>query len=344
MKQIITLILILNVAISFSQPAKTDPYFVASSDTISRFGPGSITRHILEDTKGNIWLASWQGIVRYDGKVFTNYTLKENLIPFHVYSLFEDRSGNVWFGTVRGGAYKYDGKTFTLFTTENGLADDLISCIMQDKKGNIWLATDGGASCLDTSAWHRTSVKGPFSLPVSTKKGVANYTADNGLSGNRVNSIIQDKSGKIWMGTRSGVSCYDGKSFTNFTINDSVPFTNVRCIKEDQRGRIWIGGQEGLYCYDPFATKETSLIKLMANFIGYVYEDKAGNFWFSAGETKGMALYKYDHKEFKKIIEKNMNGDSQVFEITEDKNNNIWFGTMRGPCRYDGTSFTYFTK
>jgi ligand-binding sensor domain-containing protein len=348
MKQISSLLLILIVSISFSQPAKTDPYFIKSFDTISKFGPGSITRYISEDKKGNLWLATWQGIVKYDGRIFTNYTLKDNLIPFHVYSVFEDKSGNIWFGTVRGGAYKYDGKSFTLFTTEDGLADDLIGCIQEDTKGNIWFGTDGGVSRLDTSASRRTTAKAAVTtvsgLPLTSKKGVTNFTTADGLCGNSVNSVLQDKTGKIWIGTRSGVSCFDGKSFSGFMIKQGLPFTNVRCIKEDRNGKIWIGGQEGLYCYDPLATAETALTKVMPNFIGYIYEDKAGNLWLNAGEAHGMALYKYDRKNFTKIIEKNMLGDSQVFEITEDRNSNIWFGTMRGPCRYDGKTFTYFTK
>jgi ligand-binding sensor domain-containing protein len=350
MKRLCSILLLLITCASYSQPAKTDPYFVKSFDTVSTFGPSCITRYILEDKKGNIWFATWQGIVKYDGKVFTNYTLKEGLIPFHVYSLMEDRSGNIWFGTVRGGAYKYNGKTFTLFTTNDGLADDLIGCMMEDKTGIIWFGTDAGISRCDTSVLFKTSTRPGITtisgLPLNSKKGFTTYTSFNGLCGDRVNSIIQDKSGKIWIATRSGVSCYDGKSFTNFT-NKGVPFTNVRCMKEDKNGKIWIGGQDGLYCYDPIAYGETALTQLLPNFICYIFEDKAGHFWISTGERDaagGMALYTYDRKKFTKLLVKNEAGDSQIFEITEDKNGLIWFGTMQGPCRYDGKTFTYFRK
>jgi ligand-binding sensor domain-containing protein len=330
---------------SFSQPAKTDPYFIKSTDTISARGPGCITRYILEDKKGNIWLATWKGIMKYDGKEFTNYTLKENLIPFHVFSVFEDRSGNLWFGTVRGGVYKFDGKKFTLYTTEDGLVNDQLGGIMEDKNGDLWFATDGGISRLDTSASHRMSAKMTFTtlsgLSLTSKKGFTNYTTDNGLAGNRVNSIMQDESGMIWIATRTGVSRYDGKSFSDFTVN-GVPFTNTWSIKQDSNGKVWIGGQDGLYCYDPSLSSEKAFTKLLPNFICNIYEDKIGNLWLSAGEDKGMALYKYDRKNFTKIITKNKDDDSQVFEITEDKSGNIWFGTMQGPCRYDGKTFTIF--
>ena len=348
MKSICALLFILIVGISYGQPAKIDRYFIETQDTISVFGPISITRNILEDRNGNIWIMSFQGIMKYDGKVFTNYTLKENLIHFHVCSVMEDKSGNIWFGTWGGGVYKYNGKTFTLFTTSEGLADNFISCMLEDKAGNIWIGTDDGVSRFDTSASLRshsrmtaTTLSG---LPLMSKKGFTNYTKDNGLCGNRVNSIIQDKTGKIWIATRSCVTCYDGKSFTDFTNSEGVHFTNVHSIRELKDGKIWISGQDGLYCYNPLVTGEASLTKLMSKFTCYLFEDKAGNLWISAEEEKGMALYKYDKKTFTKIIEKSGPGDNQIFEITEDKKGNIWFGKMAGVCRYDGKSFNYFPK
>ncbi len=93
MKQLFSFFLIFIINTSYSQPTETDRYFIETQDTVSTRGPISIVRHILEDKKGNIWLMSFQGIMKYDGKVFTNYTLKENLIHFHVYSVMEDKSG-----------------------------------------------------------------------------------------------------------------------------------------------------------------------------------------------------------------------------------------------------------
>ncbi|MCD6019513.1 MAG: histidine kinase [Bacteroidetes bacterium] len=348
MKPLYILLLILIVNASYSQPLKTDRYFIETKDTVSALAPISITRDILEDRKGNIWIMSFQGIIMYDGKVFTNYTLKEKLIHFHMFSVMEDKIGNIWFGSVGGGFYKYDGKSFTLFTKEGGLPDDRISCFMEDRAGNIWIGTDNGVSRYDTSAAHNQSTRAGFTtmsgLPLTSKKGFTNYSTSDGLCGDMVNSIIQDKSGKIWIATRSSISCYDGKSFTDFKNEEGMPFKNVRCIKEDKGGKIWIGGEDGLYCYNPSATGNGMLTKLMANFISYVFQDKAGNIWLSAVEEKGMAMYKYDMKSFAKILEKKEGSDSQIFEITEDKTGNIWFGKFGGVGRFDGKSFNYFTE
>src|SRR6187401_2315464 len=63
---------------------------------------------------------------------FTNYTLTEGLIHFHVTTLFEDSKGNIWFGLARGRVYRYDGKVFTLFTTKDGLPHNTTNSIAED--------------------------------------------------------------------------------------------------------------------------------------------------------------------------------------------------------------------
>jgi hypothetical protein len=114
-----------------------DPYFVRSSDTISVEGPKSICRSIYQDSKGNYWFATWQGIIQYDSKVFTNYTLKFGLKKFHMFSVFEDSKGNIWFGSIGSGVYKFDGKTFVLYTVKEGLSGTFVTSIAEDQEGNI---------------------------------------------------------------------------------------------------------------------------------------------------------------------------------------------------------------
>ena len=93
----------------------SDPYFIESESITNSYGPSSITRNIIQDRNGNFWFASWEGIIRYVGNSFTNFTNKEGLRRFHVFSVLEDNNGNIWFGTIGAGVYRYDGKTFNYF-------------------------------------------------------------------------------------------------------------------------------------------------------------------------------------------------------------------------------------
>jgi len=314
--------------------AGIDPYFIESRDTVTAYGPDCIVRDLLQDSRGNYWLATWKGIIRYDGRIFTNYTLKEGLIHFHVVSCYEDEKGNLWFGTGRGGVYRYDGKTFTLFTTGDGLADNSVSCFATDKTGNIWFGTANGASRYDGSTF-------------------TNFTIQDGLPSNRVSAIMLDKSGKLWFGCGAskylaedgGLVSYNGKSFSNFPYKGRVPFTNVGDLFEDNKGNIWIGRMDGLSLYDG-----NSVTDLATHMSYYITNDMAGNIWLTIAEPPGgfhpetpnQMLYRYDGKKLTRILEKYEPGDCQIFGKIVDKRGDVWFGTMKGVCRYDGQTFNYF--
>jgi len=313
-----------------SLKAGVDPYFVESRDTTSTFGPQCIVRNVLQDKKGNYWLATWHGIMGYDGKVFTNYTLKYGLIHFHVVSLFEDAKGNLWFGTARGGVYRYNGNSFTLFTTKGGLADNTIMCMAEDKEGNIWFGTENGMSRYDVKAFTTFSTK-------------------DGLCDNYINAIIKDKTGRMWFGTNNGINRYDGKSFTRFTGKDSLPFQKIASLFEDRVGNIWIGsgakqaGGQGLCRYDGKSVSYS----ITPYFVMYMCEDRKGNLWLAHNEGAAniyFTLYSYDGKSFTKIKEQTDPDNPSIFGITEDKSGNIWFCTRKGVCKYDGKAFNYFAN
>ncbi len=322
--------------------AGTDPYFVESKDTISIHGPDHITREIVQDRNGDYWFATWLGIIKYDGRLFTNYTLKEGLIHFHVVSAFEDNKGHLWFGTARGGLYRFDGKSFTLFTTSDGLVDNTVTSFAEDKKGTIWFGTENGVSRYDGHSF-------------------TNFTKEDGLRGNNVSAIIGDKEGKLWIACRpsgynsedGGISCYDGKIFTDFNDGSGLPFKNVISLLEDKSGNIWIGKFDGLTIYNG----KTFTDMLSDHLTYYIMKDKGGNIWLTHSEPNPLyenipnqLLYRYNSSpdgilnsnSFTKIIEKYEPNDFQLFGKIEDRDGNIWFGTMHGPCRYDGATFTYF--
>ena len=68
-------------------------------------------RSIFQDSKGNLWFGSFDGIVRYDVKTLTYFSDPEGFISKSVYAINEDKNGNLWIGTDQG-VYKYDGKVF----------------------------------------------------------------------------------------------------------------------------------------------------------------------------------------------------------------------------------------
>lgn len=246
---------------------------MAVGDTAAHHAPKSITRNVLQDKRGTYWFATWEGIISYDGKRFTNVTMTEGLEKFHVFSLLEDAAGILWFGTIGGGVYRYDGASFKLITTADGLADNSVLCMLQDTAGNIWFGTNTGASRYDGTTF--------------TNFPIQDSTAIN------VNSIVQDRNGNLWFATRYGVASdlirYDGRTFTPIERTPGTRFWNVRTVLEDRNGVLWIGGQDGLIRYDG-----GSFTQVSPYFTGYISEDRAGNLWISEDRPPKWVLNRSD--------------------------------------------------
>lgn len=133
---------------------------------------------IAEDAKGNIWFGSITsdhpryieegGVSRFDGKSFTRFPEVRGLTANDIYNLFTDRSGNVWIGAVRVGAYRYDGTTFTLF--EKTDRPDLtkyfaIQAFVADRNGTLWFGFSGGLFRFNGSSFVNVRRGGPWTIP-----------------------------------------------------------------------------------------------------------------------------------------------------------------------------------
>ena len=134
-------------------------------------------RSMLEDSRGNLWFATWGGASMYNGETFTNYTEKDGLSHFSVLSILEDSHGNLWFGT-EGGVSMYNGETFTHYTQNEGLSNNNVLSILEDSRGNLWFGTRGGVSVFNGETF-------------------THFTEREGLSDNRIQSILEDNNGNI---------------------------------------------------------------------------------------------------------------------------------------------------
>lgn len=178
-----------------------------------------------------------------------------------------------------------------------------------------------------------------FILCGFTAKGQHYYfnhiQADNGLANNTVLSLIQDKRGFIWIGTKGGVNRFDGtvlKSFASKTnALGSVGSNVIYSLCEDKNGLIWLGTDLGLYAYDPVMEVFTLMPKTQHLEINSVNCDKNNDIWFISRD----AIYKYDSAK-KKIIDLHLTGTCLSF----DPEGNLWFGDRKGTLN----KFTWETK
>jgi ligand-binding sensor domain-containing protein len=102
-----------------------------------------------------------------------------------------------------------------------------------DAEDVIWVGTwGGGVSRYENGSWR-------------------NLTMKDGLAGNIVYAIAQDRTGAYWFGTNRGVSRYDGTAFTNFDAATGLPGNDVYAIAVTPANDVWVGTRDGVVRLSP---------------------------------------------------------------------------------------------
>ena len=183
---------------------------------------------IVEDTQGWIWLgsdsASSPGLLAFDGQQFRQYGLEQGLPHAQINALVRDREGTIWVCSDNG-LSRFDGQSFHEI---KGLPNKYVQCFHEDSQGQLWIGTSNGLCLID-----RTQV-----LRV--------YRPEDGLVSNSVYCLTSVKK-TLWIGTRQGISAFDGQQFRNFTVKDGLISNDISrtgsLVVDD--GSIWFGTNEG---------------------------------------------------------------------------------------------------
>ncbi|NQU53830.1 MAG: response regulator [Bacteroidetes bacterium] len=162
------------------------------------------------------------------------------------------------------------------------------------------------------------------------------FTVGDGLSHNEVTSIVQDKDGFIWIGTRGGLNRYDGYEFKVFNQvpgdSNSLVNPSIEKLFIDSKGNIWIGSKSGgVSKYNPVTGifkniisnyKQSSEI-LPNNRILSFYEDKKERIWMGTWEN-GVVVYDEKNNTAQSFLTGNVNS------IVESSDGKIWVGSQYG--------------
>jgi signal transduction histidine kinase/ligand-binding sensor domain-containing protein len=215
--------------------------------------PGVQVFRMMEDSRGNVWLSinsQRKGLFRWDRQTdtFSEVPLAGSVPPAREelpLAIAEDRAGNVWVGLSSGVARYRDGRA-TVFSTAHGLPPGPIGQIYVGAGSRVWMGSArGGLIRLDDPA---------AEAPVFTR-----YTMAQGLSGNRIEAITEDRQGRIYAATGHGVDQLEPVTgrVRHFTTDDGLASGWMVAAFRDRTGALWFGTHTGLSRFVPAAT-ETS--------------------------------------------------------------------------------------
>jgi ligand-binding sensor domain-containing protein len=184
-------------------------------------------------------------------------------------------------------------------------------------------------------------------------------TIENGLSQNRINCILQDRDGFMWIGTNEGLNKYDGYEFYQFEkgrgSKDKLSDDFIHCIYEDRSGNILVGtGSDGLNIYDKYSKQFTHCrsdseaeIQIPSTNIRGILEDKNGILWIAT--VSSIEMIDRQNKTVRSYIPDHLQHPSSAFinvsSFMIDKYNHLWIGTAgAGLCHFntDTKTFKYY--
>jgi ligand-binding sensor domain-containing protein/signal transduction histidine kinase len=310
---------------------------------------------IKQDSRGFLWFCTPGGLSRFDGYAFTNFTVDDGLPDRHVNDLLETQSGAIWIATDAGLARlnpkglrnSPENPLFSVYLPEDPKAKNILN-LLEDARGQIFAGTsDGLYRLVETDGrfeleavdlgksltgvqeitsiikdrrgglWIGTYLDGLYRLLPDGQP--EQFTMTNGLPSNRIESLLEDKNGRIWVGMRAGMDAglcllaaepkKDQKIVERvFSTKDGLPNDWILALIQTSDEQLWVGTIRGL-CK---------------------WQGEYGN----SGEKSVCKTYTANNDLC----------DTDVWSLTEDKDGNLWTGTRCGAKKLARYGFTTYTE
>ncbi len=317
-------------AIAVSQlPVEEDPYLKFDHLNVKNGLSNNYILDIYQDSEGYIWIATQNGLNRYDGYDFTVYknnpedssSISSNLVT----SITEDKFNNLWFGTNRGlNGFDRQNSSFINYLSPGSdtsiFIDENVRAIFCGSSNIVWVENAKGIL---------------RKLNPSGEVSVFNHRAPSMVDTYFYHSILQNHN-QLWLGGRyMGLIRFDiEKEVFYMVLSNPDDATKKRgddvgVYFIDSKNVFWVGGNDGLYTLDP--DTEIFSKKLTVSTFS-IAEDENQNLYFGTGG----GLYILDEKQqkFRRCSHDDNNGASitndHVNKVFIDRSGNIWIGTIDG--------------
>jgi signal transduction histidine kinase/ligand-binding sensor domain-containing protein len=226
---------------------------------------------LLEDRHGAVWIGtSSSGLFRYDASDGLSSVPTSHGA---ILSLFEDREGYIWVGTGGGGLDRIQPRAIKVEDAQAGLPMQAVQSVCEDSSGVMWATTENGLL-----TYHQERGDGAL------------ISADANWPGGRATCVAADRSGAVWIGTRSRqLLCWRDGRFTILGGADGLPSQVIHALLASSTGDLWIAGEvpESLQRLRA-GHLQTFTLPPGIRVIRAMAEDTSGNIWL--GTSKGVLL------------------------------------------------------
>jgi len=344
-------------------------------DTGGRLPKGTV-ESLAEDREGNLWVGmSSLGLHRiWDGR-FGSVTTKDGLPDEMVWAVFEDQRKQRWVGTSKGVAVFADGEVTLSLSQADGLAEDSVNCFasqMINGRERVWIGTEGGISAVEDgevvlnlltrgddnsrgghdvrallahSTGNLWAGDNPNGVTIFEAGKISRrLSSKDGLSGDVINTLFEDKNGRVWVGTSTGMSLVSGELVQSFGKAQGFTDHEVMSFFEDG-DELWIGTDHGIYHYAGERFTRLSVEQGIFDDKAFtIIDDGKGWLWLSSnkgvyrlskgqlkavvtGHRKTVDSVSYGAADGMRARECNFAGPNAAWQMSDGE---LWFSTIDG--------------
>ena len=237
---------------------------------------------IYEDRDGCVWYGGGNGLFRYDEQGWKKIGSTAGFGEVGVSAIAQDHEGQFLFGHWEYGTAKerenllaspqkvvyHRGEQIQTIFVEDEKKDPFsrIGTVIVGRNSEVYFhLIQPSFYGRGLARWH-------------PEEGLKFYGIEDGLIDQKVNDLLLDRAGNLWVATLSGLCRFDGHTFHTFTTEDDLPSNCIRCLFEDRQGHLWLGTEGGVAHYNGqhFQTIKSPHI----GSVSQIFEDRDGAFWF----------------------------------------------------------------
>ncbi len=307
-------------------PAKALTQYGLDTWTTDQGLPNATVNSILQGRDGYVWLATYDGLARFEGSRFKVFSQADGLGNNGIRALCQDGKGEIWVGTNGGGLARWNGHSFARVTERDGLPSDIVLSLLMDRtNGGLWIGTNGGG------------------LARYREGRIERFAIED--SGRAVSGIAETTDGMLWLAVQSqGLRrrAPDG-SFTSFSAAEGIPQSPVTAVIATRDGGLFGGtAGSGLFRFENgrLAPLPEGLAQLGSANISALLEDEAGTLWIG---TNGRGLARWANGQLSFLGSRDGVGDV-IYALASGAGGTLWIGTNgAGANRLRDGNFTAFT-
>ena len=325
--------------------------------TVDNGMPENEIRGITQTPDGYLWIATFNGLARFDGVHLTLFNRDTpGLLSNQFGTMLQGKAGDLWLDSVDRGVVRYHDGVFLVYGRQYGVPADVVNGLTGDNHGDVWVLSGDRIVRWDEALKHFVDI-----APQSPNL--------------RYRLLLWDSAG-FWVHDHEKIRCFTHGNFVDFTLPKQIVDDALWGAALDQSGTLWletadrkrvrITADNVSHMIPTKSTQEVTVgttsnkslvmhvgprLKRTFDFISsnrvvsvtpwHFYEDRQGNLWIGTQEA---GLYRLQKQLIRSYTREQGLVDRDTYATYQDRSGAVWVGAWHlGLSRFADGKFTSYT-